>query len=723
MEVLGDNRQEASEAMFVDITSTSFGTVISDGRGQGTIVQDDGYVSGQKWHDLDEDGVKDANEPGLNGWEIQVLDQQGVLVASAVTASVDLNQDGVIDPSTEQGLYTIPVGDGTWSVAEVLAQGWRQTHPDGGNTLAYELDQQLGLRFTGRSFENWGGLGEKWLFGDGGWYFITPVGELFRWNGSPQTALTGEFLGAPGSEFHAAPSLLFNAQPPGNRTVTVVAGQTTTGIDFGNTPTGRIEGRKFHDVDADGRHDVGEPWLNGWTVTLHDQAGTVLATTVTQDLDINGDGQIDPELERGVYRFSRLVPGVYSVTEEMRPQWTQGGANGLFAGEAFALNQERSFRPAKNDFLNWGGRNEKWLWSSIGWHFVTPDGSIYEWDGSPRTALTGRLVTRFNASYWQNLSLVHNAPRPNDYLVTITGQEATGLDFANTLGHDGTGSGNVQVFRIGADVSLIGDDQANTLVVYVATDGRVMAQGAGGTTVNGSAAAVSLGSNGTVGSLNVSLNGGNDQLVMIDINATGLTVQTGAGNDHVVASQIDAADTRLENSAGRDERRIGDSRTAGLTVNGDGLISLQDTLVNGGLNVVGGNLGSTVFVQRSEVRNAVSVRTGTAADTVIANRSVFGSSVTVDGGSGSDLLALRASQVAGALVVDGRGGNDTFGLNNGSTVGGAVTLRGGSGTDTVIADGNTAGAQLGSIENRSSSGLENLIDLALSSFDDLLLDV
>ncbi|MCA9123996.1 MAG: MMPL family transporter [Planctomycetales bacterium] len=54
--------------------------------------------------------------------------------------------------------------------------------------LAHERTRQMGDRLglfsTGNYYENWGGLGEKWLQGHGGqWYFITPSGELREWDG------------------------------------------------------------------------------------------------------------------------------------------------------------------------------------------------------------------------------------------------------------------------------------------------------------------------------------------------------------------------------------------------------------------------------------------------------------------------------------------------------------------------------------------------------------
>ena len=62
-------------------------------------------IHGQKWNDLDGDGERDAGEPGLNGWVIELFDDRGALVATQTTADIDLDGSGTIDPETERGLY------------------------------------------------------------------------------------------------------------------------------------------------------------------------------------------------------------------------------------------------------------------------------------------------------------------------------------------------------------------------------------------------------------------------------------------------------------------------------------------------------------------------------------------------------------------------------------------------------------------------------------------
>jgi len=98
---------------------------------------------------------------------------------------------------------------------------------------ARDIGDDLGLGVVPDDYEDWGGLGERWLQGDKGvWYYITPDGELFRWKGRNnlvgylnrtfrrsvlgERAADGELvakLGQPGSEenaneFHADPQKL-----------------------------------------------------------------------------------------------------------------------------------------------------------------------------------------------------------------------------------------------------------------------------------------------------------------------------------------------------------------------------------------------------------------------------------------------------------------------------------------------------------------------------------
>jgi SdrD B-like domain/Subtilase family/CARDB/FG-GAP-like repeat/Cadherin domain/RTX calcium-binding nonapeptide repeat (4 copies) len=79
-----------------------------------------GSISGQKWHDIDGDGIKDATESGLKDWKIYL----------------DTNTDGKLDPgeistlTDDKGNYSFTnLRPGTYTVTEQIQPGWKQTYP------------------------------------------------------------------------------------------------------------------------------------------------------------------------------------------------------------------------------------------------------------------------------------------------------------------------------------------------------------------------------------------------------------------------------------------------------------------------------------------------------------------------------------------------------------------------------------------------------------------
>jgi len=99
------------------------------------------------------------------------------------------------------------------------------------------------------------------------------------------------------------------APPTGSFTVTVTAGGTASGNDFGNFQNITISGETFNDLNGNGTLDPGEPGLSGWTVDLYDASNNLIATTVT---DVNGD-----------YSFADVGPGTYTVQEVLQAGWIQ----------------------------------------------------------------------------------------------------------------------------------------------------------------------------------------------------------------------------------------------------------------------------------------------------------------------------------------------------------------------------------------------------------------
>jgi 6-phosphogluconolactonase (cycloisomerase 2 family) len=112
--------------------------------------------------------------------------------------------------------------------------------------------------------------------------------------------------------------------------------EIATGVDFGSTlPIGAVSGQVFNDLNGDGLRDAGEGGLSAQTVELFDaNAAVVLATTVTQSIDLNADGALDPQTEMGLYNFETLWPGNYEVRlvlPDGASQTVPAGANHVLA--------------------------------------------------------------------------------------------------------------------------------------------------------------------------------------------------------------------------------------------------------------------------------------------------------------------------------------------------------------------------------------------------------
>lgn len=88
------------------------------------------------------------------------------------------------------------------------------------------------------------------------------------------------------------------------------------------------------------------------------------------------------------------------------------------------LDQSLDLKFSGQDFLNWGGRNEKWLLGNAGWYYLLPTGEFYRWlGGSLDNAI---LIERVNPAAYLNLALLYDAPANNSNAVlTIVGNVLT----------------------------------------------------------------------------------------------------------------------------------------------------------------------------------------------------------------------------------------------------------------------------------------------------------
>src|SRR3989442_579765 len=141
---------------------------------------------------------------------------------------------------------------------------------------------------------------------------------------------------------------------PGGYALTVSAGSSEPGNDFGNFQQGTKSGVKFNDLTGNGVKDPGEPGLSGWTIRAY--------------VDGNGNGMLDAGETTiaasamtdgsGAYTLT-LNPGTYVVCEVLQATWTQSrptntkcvAGSGLGPG-GYALTVSSGSTETGNDFGN-----------------------------------------------------------------------------------------------------------------------------------------------------------------------------------------------------------------------------------------------------------------------------------------------------------------------------------------------------------------------------------
>ena len=230
-----------------------------------------------------------AAEPGLNGFTFELVNALGSVVATTTSQDLDRNHDGIIQEATERGWYQFTnVGPGTYRVREVPTAGWTQsasaTSPLA--SIAFSVDTTLGLKFTGSYHENYGGRGERWIAGTGSkWYYVTPAGDLYNWNGvsaSQTTLVQGTLVASLGMAYYTEPKLVWNAQDP---TIVVSSGTVISGGDFGNYQSAVISGRKWKDQNPDGVRNT-SVYDPGRPIALDPSSGTIGGSNVSQTYNL-----------------------------------------------------------------------------------------------------------------------------------------------------------------------------------------------------------------------------------------------------------------------------------------------------------------------------------------------------------------------------------------------------------------------------------------------------
>ncbi len=279
-------------------------------------------ISGQKFNDLNGNGVKDPGEPGLQGWTIKL----------------DIDNDGSVDATTStdaNGDYSfVNMPPGTHKLTEALQSGWTQTAPaSGSHIVTVQTGDDLqninfgnfkNVTISGRKFEDengdGSGVGDSGL---GGWTIFLDANN----NGALDAGETNTTTAADGSysftDVGPGPHYVREVQQagwtqttPNPAPISPTSGADVTNVDFGNFHNISISGRKFEDENGEG-DGTGDPGLSGWTIFL----------------DANNNGALDTgeanttTAADGSYSFTNLGPGTYRVREVNQAGWTQTTSN------------------------------------------------------------------------------------------------------------------------------------------------------------------------------------------------------------------------------------------------------------------------------------------------------------------------------------------------------------------------------------------------------------
>ena len=320
-----------------------------------------GEVHGTKWEDLNGDGKRTSDEPGLAGVVIYSdLNGNGVHDSgepSATTMSDDPDTPNV----NETGMYWLKdLSAGPYTIREVVPQGFQQTFPIG----PYTLFLGAGAVVTGLDFGNQQDTpptgevhGTKWedLNGDGkrtsdepGLAGVVIYSDLngngVHDSGEPSTTTMSDDPDTPNvnetgmywlKNLSAGPYTIREVVPQGfhqtfpldQYTLFLGAGAVVTGLDFGNQqdtpPTGEVHGTKWEDLNGDGKRTSDEPGLAGVVIYsdlngngVHD-SGEPSTTTMSDDPDTPNVN------ETGMYWLKDLPTGTYVIREVVPTNYVQ----------------------------------------------------------------------------------------------------------------------------------------------------------------------------------------------------------------------------------------------------------------------------------------------------------------------------------------------------------------------------------------------------------------
>ncbi|MDQ2824759.1 MAG: hypothetical protein M3R29_04865, partial [Verrucomicrobiota bacterium] len=293
------------------------------------------------WKDLNQNGIQDSGEPGINSVTVKLFGPGNVLLATAVTSG----NGSYLFTGLSRGTYTVSVDNASPALTGLMptttnAAGSTTANDSNANpatvTLATHSSQDLTVDF-GYIPVPAGSIGDfvwKDLNGNGiqdasepGIANVTvrlyrqgnPVaiattstdaGGLYLFSGLSAGTYTvvadntsAALVGYTPTTANAPGSTTANDSNPNPATVTLLTNTSSDlSVDFGYVPNpaGKIGDFVWKDLNRNGIQDPGEPGINGVTVKLYGPGNVLLATAVTSG--------------NGGYLFTGLKAGTYTVS-------------------------------------------------------------------------------------------------------------------------------------------------------------------------------------------------------------------------------------------------------------------------------------------------------------------------------------------------------------------------------------------------------------------------
>lgn len=456
-----------------------------------------GSISGQKFNDLNGNGVKDGGESGIVDWVIELTRPDGTKISQKTDASGNYNFASLLT--------------GTYTVSEVLQPTWKQTAPIGGTyTISikpadHEKDKDFGNTnvgsISGTKFED---VNHNGIFDAGepvlpGWTIV-----LTKPDTTQETKVTD------GSGNYKFDNLIAGKYTVGEQLqngyiqtapAVSVKGTETYAVDlkpgenvqdkvFGNYKLGVVSGQKFNDINGNSKKDAGDVGLGGWQINLN---GTDTITNTPVSMTTTTDGS-------GNYNFPGLTAGTYTINETLKNGWIQtapgvsttgsatytvtiGDSGTVIADKDFGNFKLGEVDGQKFEDLNANGIkdnnnfiNEVGL---AGWNITingtdtitnTPVSITKTTDANGNYQFTGLTAGTYTITETLQNGWVQTAPSGGSYTVIITSGTVTkGQDFGNFHKGKITGGGWITIPS--------GDPKATFGIVGQYPDSKSAAQG------------------------------------------------------------------------------------------------------------------------------------------------------------------------------------------------------------------------------------------------------